>query len=116
MADTKVVSGIKTWMGWDTPTPTQESLINIAADRAENKIRSIRAQSSDEPIEDRFVWIAVEMACGQLEKQGVDNVEAFSENGISRSFSGGSYPPDLLAQIPPKACLTAFSVTTDTEV
>lgn len=103
MANQDVVDGVLTWLGWSEPTPTQTSVVERAVSRAENKIRSIRAQDYTEDIEPQFVDIAIDMACYQIEKQGVDNVSSFSENGIARTYEDGSYPSSLLSQIPPKA-------------
>lgn len=103
MTDPYVIEGVKVWLGWDNPTPNQENIITYAVNRAENTIRQIRQQESSEAIEDCYLDLAVEMACYQIEKRGVDGVTSFAENGISRVYEKGSYPPSMLRRITPKA-------------
>ena len=108
MASEYTVDGALAWMGISSPTSQQTALITIAADNAENTIRKIRQQKSDEESEDIYKGLAVEMAVYLYEKRGVDGVSSFTENDISRVYEKGTFPNSMLRRITPKASLAAF--------
>lgn len=96
---------VKTMMielGINTPTDQQLSRLEFSAISAEMAIRHIRRQTPDEDIEPQYKNLAVRMALYLYRKRGVDGAVAFSENGISRSYEVGDFPPSMLAQIAPK--------------
>lgn len=52
-------------------------------------------------LEDRYLSRAIRIAVYLCEKEGVDGVTSFSENGISRSFETGDVPASMLRTITP---------------
>lgn len=52
-------------------------------------------------LEDRYLSRAVRIAVYLCEKEGVDGVTSFSENGISRSFETGDIPASMLRTVTP---------------
>ena len=115
MASQYTIEGTAAWLGIADPTTQQSTLIEIAADNAENTIRKIRQQSVDEEIEDIYKTLAIEMAVYLYEKRGVDGVSSFTENDISRVYEKGTFPNSMLRRITPKASIEAFKHTIESE-
>ena len=112
MASDYTIQGMTAWLGLNHPTSAQLTLVTIAADDAENTIRRIRQQAAEEPIEDLYKTLAVEMGIYLYQKRGVDGTNSFTENGISRVYERGTFPDSMLHRITPKACISAFTKTT----
>lgn len=112
MASEYTINGMTAWLGLNRPTTAQLTLVTIAADDAENTIRRIRQQAADEPIEDLYKTLAVEMGIYLYQKRGVDGTNSFTENGISRVYERGTFPDSMLHRITPKACISAFAKAT----
>ncbi len=49
--------------------------------------------------EDSYRSLAIEMGVYLYTKRGVDGVLSMSENGVSRSYEKGSFPPSMLSRI-----------------
>lgn len=96
------------WLGFSTPTAQQTALVTWAAENAESTIKDIRQQSLVEPLEPKYLGLAVEMGVYLYEKRGVDGVTSFSENGISRVYERGTFPNSMLRRITPRASGAAF--------
>lgn len=105
MASQNTVNGMLAWLGIDSPTIAQSTLIELAADDAENTIRAIRQQEPTDEIEPIYTGLAVEMGVYLYEKRGVDGVSSFTENGISRVYEKGTFPNSMLRRITPKASI-----------
>ena len=52
-------------------------------------------------VPDRYAVNQLEIATFLLNKRGAEGQTAHSENGISRSYSGGDVPPEMLRAIVP---------------
>lgn len=96
------IDTMKVELGIETPTDLQLSRLAFAADCAESAIKDIRQQSWEEDIEPQYQGLAVRMAVYLYRKRGVDGAVTFSENGISRGYEKGDFPPSMLSQITPK--------------
>lgn len=102
MASADVIAGVTAWLGIESPTEQQQTLIELACDDAENTIRRYRQQEDTEEIEAKYKGLAIEMAVYQYNKRGVDGVISFTENNVTRSYESGSYPSSMLRRITPK--------------
>ena len=58
------------WLGFSTPTAQQTALVTWAAENAESTIKDIRQQSLVEPLEPKYLGLAVEMGVYLYEKRG----------------------------------------------
>lgn len=99
---TYTIDAMMVELGIITPTDLQRSRLQFAAESAESAIRDIRRQDYTDDIEPQYKHLAVRMALYLYRKRGVDGTVAFSENGISRTYEKGDFPPSMLNQIAPK--------------
>jgi hypothetical protein len=88
--------GILAWCGVDSPTPAEAVVAGMAAASAEDTINFYRHVTALEP---QYQSLAIEMGVYLYSKRGVDGTTGFGENGVSRSFETGSFPPSMLARI-----------------
>lgn len=79
--------------------------MNLAAESAINAINEIRRyENKDNPqdvLEDKYLTRAVRIAVYLCDKEGVEGVTSFSENGLSRVYETGDIPPSLLSTVTP---------------
>lgn len=87
---------ILVWCGVTSPTPAEALVAGLAAASAEDTINFYRHTTVLEP---KYASLAVEMGVYAYSKRGVDGTTGFSENGVSRSFESGSFPPSMLTRI-----------------
>jgi len=97
-----VATGVKGWLEIDAPTTSEQIAIDIVVSNACSAIKTIRRQDMADDIETKYRDLAIEMAVYQYEKKGVDGVNSFSENSISRVYEKGTYPSSMLRRITPK--------------
>jgi hypothetical protein len=86
--------------------PTDERHTNYLRWCCEHAIATINhyRQRPEEPtVESEYVPLAVEMALYLYNKQGIEGVTNYSENGASMQFEVGSFPPSMLSRITPPA-------------
>lgn len=102
MASANTIAGVTAWLGIESPTEQQQTLIELSCDDAENTIKRYRQQDYTEELEPAYQGLAIEMAVYHYTKRGVDGAISFTENNVTRSYESGSYPSSMLRRITPK--------------
>lgn len=96
---TSVAEGLLVRSGVTSPTPQQVVTAELYAQSAIETIKHYRGLAITDDFEDEYTYLAIEMGAYQYQKQGVEGVTSFSENGVSRAYEVGSYPPSMLSRI-----------------
>lgn len=82
----------------------QDALLNHYAVKAADTINRIRRHTptDDAPVEPQFENVLIDMVVFSFAKRGAEGQTGHTENGLGRSYEGGSYPTSLLARVTPK--------------
>lgn len=99
-----VVDRVSDYYGGSAQEPPSDAVIEMNAQSAVDAINDIRryvSDTEDEVLEDKYLTRAVRITVYLCNKEGVDGVVTFSENGVSRSYETGDIPGSLLRTITP---------------
>jgi len=91
-----IPDAILVWCGVASPTPAEVAASEMAATAATDTIKFYRKVEEFEAV---YTSLAIEMGVYLFQKRGVDGTIGFSENGATRAYEKGSFPPSMLARI-----------------
>lgn len=77
--------------------------LSIAGNKVLQKAFPFNPEQTEVP--ERYEYTQLEIAVFLLNKRGAEGETTHSENGISRTYSGGDVPPALLREITPMAAV-----------
>ena len=96
---TDTVAGLLAWCGVDSPTPQQSEVAALCVKAAHDTIQHYRGLAPTDALEPEYASLCLEMAIYVWDKRGIDGALTASENGVSRGYEAGSFPPSMLARI-----------------
>lgn len=98
MADVEQIVMVKAMSG-ESDEATVSAYLEIAGSKICRRAYPFDPTVTEVP--EQYKYIQVEIAVYLLNKRGADGETAHSENGISRSYSSGDVPPEMLRDVIP---------------
>ena len=101
MADLSQLQKLKMWVDIADLDTSHDQKLQLALNRAENKIKERRGWPYDEPMEARWNELQIQIAIFLYNKQGAEGEKSHDENGVKRTYENADIPDSLLNEITP---------------